>query len=56
MTVSVFICTYNRGNLIDGTLCAIIERQTRKPDEIDVVNVGVGATFTQFNITVTKIC
>lgn len=40
MTVSVFICTYNRGNLIDGTLCAVIERQTRKPDEIVVVNGG----------------
>lgn len=26
------------------------------PTIIDVVNVGVGATFTQFNITVTKIC
>lgn len=40
MTVSVFICTYNRGNLIDGTLRAIIEKQTRIPDEIVVVNGG----------------
>lgn len=40
MTVSVFICTYNRGNLIDGTLNALIKRQTRIPDEIVVVNGG----------------
>lgn len=26
------------------------------PTIINVINVGVGATFTQFNITVTKIC
>lgn len=40
MKVSVFICTYNRGNLIDGTLNAIINRQTKLPDEIVVVNGG----------------
>lgn len=40
MKISVFICTYNRGNLIDGTLRALIEQQTMKPDEIVVVNGG----------------
>lgn len=40
MKVSVFICTYNRGNQIDGTLNAIINHQTRLPDEIVVVNGG----------------
>ena len=40
MTITVFICTYNRGSLIDGTLRAIIEGQTRLPDEIVVVNGG----------------
>lgn len=40
MKVSIFICTYNRGNLIDGTLRAIITRQTMMPDEIVVVNGG----------------
>lgn len=40
MRASIFICTYNRGNLIDGTLRAVIEKQTRKPDEIVVVNGG----------------
>lgn len=40
MNTSVFICTYNRGNLIDGTLRAIIKRQTMLPDEIVVVNGG----------------
>lgn len=38
--ISVFICTYNRGNLIDGTLKTIIEGQNRLPDEIVVVNGG----------------
>lgn len=40
MKVSVFICTYNRGNLIDGTLHAIIKDQSLLPDEIVVVNGG----------------
>lgn len=40
MTITVFICTYNRGNLIDGTLRSLIEGQTKKPDEIIVVNGG----------------
>lgn len=38
--VSIFICTYNRGELIDGTLRAIIKGQNRLPDEIVVVNGG----------------
>ena len=38
--ISVFICTYNRGNLINDTLKSIIVNQTRKPDEIIVVNGG----------------
>ena len=38
--ISVFICTYNRGKLIDGTLEAIIKYQTRIPDEIIIVNGG----------------
>lgn len=37
---SVLICTYNRGDLIDGTLRALIEGQNRAPDEIVVVNGG----------------
>jgi glycosyltransferase involved in cell wall biosynthesis len=37
---TVFICTYNRGLLINGTLNAIINHQTHKPDEIIVVNGG----------------
>ena len=37
---SIFICTYNRGILIDGTLESIIIDQTQKPDEIVVVNGG----------------
>lgn len=40
MTITVFICTYNRGNLIDGTLHAIIKGQSMLPDEIVVVNGG----------------
>lgn len=40
MKTSVFICTYNRGDLIDGTLNAIIMKQTILPDEIIVVNGG----------------
>ena len=40
MTISVFICTYNRGALIDGTLRSIIREQTLLPDEIVVVNGG----------------
>ena len=38
--ISIFICTYNRGILIDGTLESIINDQTQKPDEIVVVNGG----------------
>lgn len=37
---SVLICTYNRGDLIDGTLRALIEGQNRVPDEVVVVNGG----------------
>lgn len=38
--ITVFICTYNRGSLIDATLYSIIEEQTLVPDEIVVVNGG----------------
>lgn len=38
--ISVLICTYNRGELIDGTLRAIIKEQSLLPDEIIVVNGG----------------
>jgi GT2 family glycosyltransferase len=40
MKTTVFICTYNRGNLINDTLKSIIVNQTRKPDEIIIVNGG----------------
>ena len=33
MSVTVFICTYNRGNLIHETLRSLIEGQELKPDE-----------------------
>src|SRR5512139_3367660 len=39
-TVSVLICTYNRDRLLDKCLAALIERGTRKPDQIVVVNGG----------------
>jgi len=38
--ISVLICTYNRGSLINGTLQALIEGQEVLPDEIVVVNGG----------------
>jgi len=38
--ITVFICTYNRGNLINGALKSIIKHQTQKPNEIIVVNGG----------------
>lgn len=38
--ISVLICTYNRGELINGTLRAIIKGQSMLPDEIVVVNGG----------------
>ena len=38
--ISIFICTYNRGKLINGTLNALINKQNRIPDEIIVVNGG----------------
>lgn len=40
MKITVFICTYNRGELINNTLKGIIENQTLLPDEIVVVNGG----------------
>ena len=40
MKITVFICTYNRGKLISGTLQSIINNQIRKPDEIIIVNGG----------------
>ena len=38
--VTVFICTYNRGKLIDGTLDSLLNHQTILPNEIVVVNGG----------------
>ena len=38
--ISVFICTFNRGKLINGTLDALITNQNRKPNEIVIVNGG----------------
>ncbi|MDO6429409.1 glycosyltransferase [Flavitalea sp. BT771] len=40
MNLTVLICTYNRGNLIYGTLQSLIEEQELPPDEIVVVNGG----------------
>ena len=40
MKVSVLICTFNRGSLIEKTLKSLIINQTNKPDEIIVVNGG----------------
>ncbi len=40
MKITVIICTYNRGDLISGTLRSIIKNQTKKPDEIIIVNGG----------------
>ena len=40
MKITVFICTYNRGSLINNTLKGIIEGQTKLPNEIVVVNGG----------------
>ena len=40
MKVSVLICTFNRGILIEKTLKSLIINQTNKPDEIIVVNGG----------------
>ena len=40
MKITVFICTYNRGHLIRGTLQSILKNQTRTPDEIVIVNGG----------------
>ncbi len=40
MKISIFICTYNRGDLISGTLKSLINNQTKKPDEIVIVNGG----------------
>jgi glycosyltransferase involved in cell wall biosynthesis len=36
----VFICTYNRGSLINGTLKSLIDEQSISPDEIVIVNGG----------------
>jgi len=38
LRTTVFICTYNRGSLIEGALDALINNQNRIPDEIIVVN------------------
>ena len=40
MKTTVFICTYNRGNLINGTLDSIVNHQIKNPDEIVIVNGG----------------
>ena len=40
MKVSVLICTFNRGNLIENTLESLIVNQTNEADEIIVVNGG----------------
>ena len=40
MKVTVFICTYNRGNLIEGTLESLLLNQNYGPDEIIIVNGG----------------
>jgi glycosyltransferase involved in cell wall biosynthesis len=40
MKTTVFICTYNRGYLINGTLKSIINHQTQNPNEIIIVNGG----------------
>jgi len=40
LKISVFICTYNRGQLISGTLQSILNNQTKRPDEIVIVNGG----------------
>ena len=40
MKVSVLICTYNRGSLIQETLHALIEKQDETAEEIVVVNGG----------------
>ena len=38
--ISILICTYNRGNLIESTLRALINQQTKQPYEIIIVNGG----------------
>lgn len=40
MKTTVFICTYNRGNLINGTLDSVVNNQIKNPDEIVIVNGG----------------
>jgi len=39
-SVSILICTYNRGALINSALDSIIRKQTKLPDEIIIVNGG----------------
>jgi len=38
--ITVFICTYNRGEKINNTLRSLITEQSHKPDEIIIVNGG----------------
>ena len=38
--ISILICTYNRGNLIEATLKALISQHTKQPYEIIIVNGG----------------
>lgn len=40
MKLSVLICTYNRHELLEGALRALIDRTAEKPDEVVVVNGG----------------
>jgi len=40
MDVSVLICTYNRTDLLQGALRALLERTQEKPDQVVVVNGG----------------
>ena len=40
MKTTVLICTYNRGNLINGTLDSVLNHQIRNPDQIVIVNGG----------------
>lgn len=40
MTVSVLICTYNRHELLDQALRALIDGTDEKPDEVVIVNGG----------------
>jgi glycosyltransferase involved in cell wall biosynthesis len=40
MDVSALICTYNRADLLQGALQALLERTQEKPDQVVIVNGG----------------